>query len=658
MQSNFNPFISPFRIFRKGFPVLLFFIFFLPRASWSQTSPADSIFKILPLQKEDSNKLNLLIELSQHLVIDGEYGKALEQCSNALLLSERLMNSGSGQNTAFKKDQATTLNIMGGVYRNQGNNDKALECYGKALSVFKEIDDKKGIASSHNNTGHVHFNKGDFDKALQCYINAVSIREKIGDRKGMADSYLSIGMIYRNKGNSAPKSGSYEKAMEYYSNALNIYTSLEDKRRMGMAYNNIGNVQGDMGDYDSAIGQYFKAVAIKEEIGDKGGAAMTYNNIGNVYDDKGDYSKALEYYFKSVKINEELGEKEEIAGCYSNIALLYIKTGKINEARELSLKSLAIAREGGAKDRIKDAYFVLSRCDSVSGNFKGAYEYHKMYSDIKDSILNEESSRQIAEMQTLYETEKKEQQIALLNKDAELKDARMNRQQIIIWSVAAGFLVVLLLSVFIYKERKKSEKLLLNILPAETAKELKAEGKARAKQYGQVTVMFTDFKGFTSIAEKMSAQDLVNELDLLFRKFDEIISRYPIEKIKTIGDAYMCAGGLPVANTTNAKDIVSAALDIRDWMAAQSGQWHLRMGIHTGPVTAGVVGDRKFAYDIWGDAVNTASRMESSGEAGKINISESTYELIKADFECEYRGKVPAKNKGEIGMYFVKNRYC
>jgi len=189
---------------------------------------------------------------------------------------------------------------------------------------------------------------------------------------------------------------------------------------------------------------------------------------------------------------------------------------------------------------------------------------------------------------------------------------------------------------------------------------LKAHGKAKAKHYEQVTVMFTDFKGFTTIAEKLSAEELVSELYFLFKKFDEIISKYPIEKIKTIGDAYMCAGGLPTANNTNAKDIVNAAIEIQHWMSelktkdSRLKTWELRIGIHTGSVTAGVVGDKKFAYDIWGDTVNTASRMESSGEAGRINISGTTYQLIKGQFNCEFRGKIPAKNKGEIEMYFVE----
>ena len=212
------------------------------------------------------------------------------------------------------------------------------------------------------------------------------------------------------------------------------------------------------------------------------------------------------------------------------------------------------------------------------------------------------------------------------------------------------------------KQKVRIEDLLLNILPKEISEELKEKGKATARRHEAVTVMFTDMKGFTRVAEKMSPEELVNELDDCFIQFDGIIDKYGIEKIKTIGDSYMCAGGVPSKDPFHAHKSVLAALEIRELMrvwaeeriAVGKEPWALRIGVHTGPVVAGVVGKRKFAYDIWGDTVNTASRMESSGLAGEVNISGATYELVKELVECEHRGKVEAKNKGTIDMYFVK----
>ena len=198
-------------------------------------------------------------------------------------------------------------------------------------------------------------------------------------------------------------------------------------------------------------------------------------------------------------------------------------------------------------------------------------------------------------------------------------------------------------------------------IPEETVEELKAKGKATARQYRLASIMFTDFKSFTRIAEEIDPQELVAELDRYFIKFDEIIEKYDIEKIKTIGDAYMCAGGIPIRNKSNPIDIVLAGLEIQRFVLkdqkekAKKGEksWGLRIGIHTGEIIAGVVGIKRFAYDIWGDSVNIASRVEASSSVGKVNISGTTYALVKEFFECEYRGKVKAKNKGHIDMYFV-----
>jgi class 3 adenylate cyclase len=208
---------------------------------------------------------------------------------------------------------------------------------------------------------------------------------------------------------------------------------------------------------------------------------------------------------------------------------------------------------------------------------------------------------------------------------------------------------------------KESENLLLNILPSEVAREIKVSGHTTPKTFSMVTVMFTDFKDFTSVSQKVSAELLVSELDYCFSAFDSIIQKYKIEKIKTIGDSYMCASGLPVLNYTHAVDMVNAAMEVEAFMEDRKKEkksrgefcFEIRIGIHTGPVVAGIVGIKKYSYDIWGDTVNIASRMESCGNEGKINISGTTYELVKDKFKCIYRGKIQAKNKGEIDMYFV-----
>ncbi len=210
-------------------------------------------------------------------------------------------------------------------------------------------------------------------------------------------------------------------------------------------------------------------------------------------------------------------------------------------------------------------------------------------------------------------------------------------------------------------EKEKSEALLANVLPKNTAEEIKSTGKAAKVKYNFVTVLFSDIQGFTQIAEEMNPEVLIDELDKFFLHFDSVVDKYRIEKIKTIGDAYMCAGGIPEKNRTNPIEVILAALEMQRYMkklkeeSAAKGikYWDIRIGIHTGTVIAGVVGHKKLSYDIWGDTVNTASRMESSGEPGKINISGTTFEFVKEFFICEHRGKMPVKYKGELDMYFV-----
>ena len=215
----------------------------------------------------------------------------------------------------------------------------------------------------------------------------------------------------------------------------------------------------------------------------------------------------------------------------------------------------------------------------------------------------------------------------------------------------------------IQKEKDRSENLLLNILPAEIAEELKEKGKAEAQDFDMVSILFTDFKGFTEASERLSAAELVKEINACFIAFDAIMEKYGIEKIKTIGDAYMAAGGLPVPTHSAVKNTALAALEIQAFITNRKAEkdakaevaFEMRVGIHTGPVVAGIVGVKKFQYDVWGDTVNTASRIESNGEVGKVNISQATYNMLKEDpqFRFESRGKIDAKGKGEIEMYFV-----
>ncbi|MGV3637604.1 MAG: adenylate/guanylate cyclase domain-containing protein, partial [Flavobacteriales bacterium] len=409
-----------------------------------------------------------------------------------------------------------------------------------------------------------------------------------------------------------------------------------------------------------------------------GNLPFALKNIGRVYAIRGDYEKAIQYQSDAYRIALATDAKLEMAQSLLSLAETYASKGDIGQAIAKFDQAKALAVEIDALYEMQSAYKGLADSYSESSDFKQAYTYLNLYTDIKDTLYNAEMDKKLQAQTLSYEIEKKEGQISLLEKDQELRASELKRQKAIRnATIALGVLFLVLAggsynryrytkrtNRIIEAERDRSETLLLNILPKEVAEELKAKGEAEAQLIDQVTVLFTDFKGFTAMSEIVSPEQLVRDLHECFSYFDRLCQEHGMEKIKTIGDAYMAAGGLPVKNTTHAVDAIQVGLAMRDFIAEGKARkianglpyFEIRIGIHTGPVVAGIVGVKKFQYDIWGDTVNTASRMESSGAVGQVNISEATYALVKNEtaFTFTPRGKVQAKGKGEMEMFFVR----
>ncbi len=610
----------------------------------------DSLSPLLITAKEDTTKANILNKLS------GAYqgndpDKAMEFAKQSLDLSEQI---------DFKKGIANAYNSMGIINRDNGNFLPALDFQKKALKVSEEIGYKRGIIWSTMGIGIIYHQQGNYPEALKNYFAALKIGEEIGDKRSIAGSYNNIGTVYREQGD-------YTEALKNFIACLKIKQEIGDKgdkKGIAGAYNNIGTVYFDQGNYPEALKNHLASLKIVEEIGNKQGAASSYINIGNVYKLQGNYPEAWKNYFTSSKIAEGIGDKIAMATSYNAIGGVYTTQNKYHDAYVYLNKALSLSKEIGSVDNINAVYDNLTTLDSAQGNFKQALEHHKLYIATRDSLLNNENTKKITQQQMQYDFDKKE----LATKAAQ--DKKDDAQRIIRSVLLGGLFSMGIFSIVFFRQRnkiakgkKKSDELLLNILPAEVAEELKNNGSSEARDYEMATVMFTDFKDFTIIGEQLSPAKLVEEINECFSAFDNIIHQHNIEKIKTIGDAYMCAGGLPIKNATHAEDTIKAAIEIVDFMngynktKTDKGEmpFEIRIGINTGPLVAGIVGVKKFAYDIWGDTVNIASRMESNSEAGKINISGATYELVKTKFNCVHRGKIEAKNKGEVDMYFVES---
>lgn len=539
--------------------------------------------------------------------------------------------------------------------------DLGLKYGQEELALAQQLEWKKGIALAFNSIGDNYLTRSNFLPALDNYFRAVKLNEELHDEPGLARNYNHIGVIYKHQ-------KKYQDAFGYYSKALRINRKYGNKNGVALNMSNIGNIYCFQGNYDSALANDFGSLAIYTAIGDSAGIGHVLGNIGLVYKNKKNYTTAIDYYSRALAIDTVIHQKNEIAIKLGNIGACYLGIAKSSGVTPGTVnktameKAVFFLKQGiGIAAQLNNlvdliAYSKdLSEAMALAGRDKEAFDIFMHYRLLKDSVFSIENNEKILAVE--YDRKRHTDSIKVEN-DRKITSLRVHNNRILAY---AGFGVILLLScftLFIVKERRRSDKLLLNILPAKVAEELKGSGSAKPRHFDGCTVLFTHFVSFAAAGSKMSPQALIDELHVCFTAFDGIMTRYGIEKIKTIGDRYLAAAGLPSADPKHAENMVNAAIEMLEFMKRRKDQLHdntfdIRIGIHSGPVVAGVVGVKKFAYDIWGDTVNTAARMEQSSEQGKINISQTTYDLVKDRFVCTFRGAIAAKNKGRLNMYFV-----
>ncbi len=554
-----------------------------------------------------------------------DYPKALEYYSKAFQINEEIGN---------KVGIANNLGNIGNVYTDLSDYPKALEYYSKAFQINEEIGNKVSFAYNLGSLGFVYIGLSDYPKALEYYSKAFQIYEEIGNKYGIATSLGNIGNVYNSLFD-------YPKALEYISKALQIYEEIGNKGGIASALGNIGLVYTSLSDYPKALEYISKALQIYEEIGNKFGIATSLGNIGNVYNRLSDYPKALGYYHKALQIFEEIGRKDGIAANLGNIGVVYITKESTyydaKKAEEYLQKTLQLAEEIGAKDLIQETYEYLHTLRRNERQFEEALEYHLKSIALKEEIQSTEAKKQAERFDTERKIAEREKQLAV-------ERAR-------------------------YEER---ESILRNILPDSVTDRLVKGENPIADHFERASVLFMDLVGFTTLASTAPPKQLVYLLDAIFQKADEVVETFGLEKIKTIGDGYLAVANVTSPLVEHQRATALAALQLQETMKdftvnipndlgdtnwiTNMNEIEIRIGIHTGEVVAGIIGKNKYTYDLWGDAVNIASRMESNSEAGRIHISEEFAQSISQhpEFSLIPRGEIFVKGKGTMNTYWLE----
>ncbi|MBK8911449.1 MAG: tetratricopeptide repeat protein [Chlorobi bacterium] len=546
-----------------------------------------------------------------------EYPKTLECFSRALLLYEEL-----GERSGV----ARVMGNIGTVYQNLSEYPKALEYLSNALAIYEELGERSGIALVTGNIGNVYLHLSEYPKALESYMHALAMHEELGDRSGVARVVSNIGNVYTYL-------SEYPKALEYYTRALALHEELGERSGVAIVTGNIGTV---LSDYAKALEYLSRALALHEELGNRTGVARATGSIGAVYADLSEYPKALEYYTRALALHEELGDRTGVARVTGNIGLLYSQQAfaeyNPTKAEELLQQAIALNEELGTKQNLYVTHQALAELYEQEGRFEEALTYFKKFHEVQEEVQSEEAKKKAIQVE-------QQRQIAEMEKRTAAERARA----------------------------KATEELLHKTLPPSIADRMISGERQIADRFDSASILFADVVGFTPMTAQMPASAVLEFMNFVFAHFDSIAAKHGCERIKTIGDGYMAACGAPIEYADHAERIARMAMEMLEDVALPASitehlppntEFEIRIGLHTGSITGGVIGTGKLAYDIYGDAVNTASRMESHGEAGKIHVSEEFAEELRRSggelsITLEERGELTIKGKGTLRTYFL-----
>jgi len=588
------------------------------------------------------------------------------------------------------------------VYKQKGDCDKALEYYYLISGLIEANNDSRKQPLVENNIAYQYHCLGDYKLAIEHFKKALSYCQD--------DCPLDLETLYTNLGIALFNHNEFEPSISFLSKALTIAEKKNNRKTIAQIRNMIAKSHFEYKELFEALQSNNIAITTAKAAQENNLLKDIYLTQANIYERLYEYDKALDYYQLHLQLRDSLLLEERVRQeqflqhqfsleqSEQEIKLLLVNKKVQDLAFEqlrLEKDNLALAAEKRKQELdllrkeqlIRDEKIKYESLQALKAKQELSLTRQRLAAAAKDkeilSLREKETQQALDLAQKEAIQQEREKEILALNNEKKVQAIELEKQaafrRFSSYILGALSIIVLLVLFGYYFARKtnrkltlqkgqiedanaKNEELLLNILPEETARELKKNGVAQPRYYENVSVLFADFENFTSLSEKMTPSELIKELNACFVAFDTITSRYGLEKIKTIGDAYMCAGGIPTPNNTHADDAVAAAKEMMDFIRKRRREkekqgikyWNMRIGIHTGSVVAGVVGSKKFAYDIWGDSVNIAARMESHSLPGRINISKSTLEQLTTNTPVENRGVLPVKNRGAMEMFFIK----
>jgi len=563
----------------------------------------------------------------------------------------------------YETGLAESYNYLGINNSVLGNYDKSIVYFGKALDIYKEVNDSSGISQQLSNLGTISNYQSKFVKSLDYHQQSLAIAESIQSKNRIAKQLGNIGTIYNNL-------KEFDKARQFFQRALDILKKTDDKKSISRQLGNIALSYNYLKDYDKALEYYNQAYEIDKQLGNKKGIAIRLGNIGIVHRYTGNYEKALYYYKQALEQNREIGSKDGEAINLANIGELHYQLAQdsvinklagnnlnlnkdynYSKALEYSEKAKDLSLQIGATRPLIEMYEILDKSNFQLGNYKQAHQYQSNWATLKDSVFSVEKTTEIASLEAKKQKE-------LNEKELTLKDLQLTRKDNERLALIVGILLFIVALIIIVNQRRKSEKLLLNILPQRIAKRLKKNEKNIADQFDNVSVVFLDIVGFTNYSKGTDPELIVRALNDIFTRFDNLCEKHHLEKIKTIGDCYMAVCGVPEPNTNHALAAARFALEardvVKDYTTPDGKKLQFRIGIDTGSVVAGVIGTSKFIYDLWGDAVNTASQMENAGLPGEIQITEEFKKKVEImNIQIVDRGEIEVKGRGKVNTYLI-----